>query len=315
MKICMRSAACAAIALACAWRADAASVVPVVDDSIAQAVTIEGNKELPAATVNAAIHIKPGSPLTRAAVLADIERIEAAYKKAGKSVQVWPDVTHPGEGQGKPVTTLTYRLIEGAKPRHYDESADPLENYYENTLVCAAAQTLNDLCHLWLNRDGSFVNFDANEAKMGHYTTSPRRADGKVQVCQYWDTPLMVTPAELSSRNPMPAPAPAPGGAGPGAGAGPAAGMAGAPPAGGGGPPAMVCKNQNDRTTCVRGVNAATLSDEDKKLTAGTMGDRFHGGMCYPIGPHDPGDIYFEKDDPLPGQLGMDRVLLIRGRQ
>jgi hypothetical protein len=37
--------------------------------------------------------------------------------------------------------------------------------------------------------------------------------------------------------------------------------------------------------------------------------------MCYPIGPQDPGDIWFEADDPLPGQLGKDRMLLIPGRQ
>ena len=77
----------------------------------------------------------------------------------------------------------------------------------------------------------------------------------------------------------------------------------------------MICANQNYRSTCLRGVNEATLTAEERKLIPGGMGDRFYKGLCYPIGPHDVGDIWMEKDDPLPGQLGMDRVLLIRGRQ
>jgi hypothetical protein len=157
---------------------------------------------------------------------------------------------------------------------------------------------------LWLNRDGSFINFDSGEAKAGHYTTGPRRADGKVAVCQYWDTPTMVTPEEISPRRGGPPP-PAPGGGTGGGGAG----GAGAP----GG--VMICANQNYRSTCLRGVDPATLTAPERKLIPTSMGDRFHKGLCYPIGPHDVGDIWFEKDDPLPGQLGMDRVLLVRGRQ
>jgi len=265
-------------------------LIPQVDDSVVQAVRIEGNQALGDTALRAVVRLKAGTPLTRAAVLSDMSALEARYRQAGKSVQVWPELTHPGEGQGQPITTLTYRLFEGARARHYDDAADPLANYYDNTLVCAAAQTGNDLCHLWLNRDGSFINFDVGEAKSGHYQVGPRRADGKVPVCQYWDTPDMVTPAEIA---PHMGPPPA------------AAGKAGA----------MVCKNHNFRTTCVRGVDPAALSAEEKALIAGSMGERFYGGMCYPIGPHDPGDIWFEQDDPLPGQLGKDKVLLLQGRQ
>ena len=289
--------------------ADSASRVPQVDDSVVQAVQFDGNRLLPTATLRGAVALHAGAALTRAAVLADVAAIEARYRRIGRSVQVWPNLTHPGEGQGKPVTTLSYQLIEGASPRHYDESADPLENYYHNTLVCAAAKSGNDLCHLWLNRDGTFINFDAGEAKAGHYQVGPRRADGKVPVCQYWDTPDMVTPAEIAPRMgpPPPVAGAAPGAPGaPGASAGPApAGMAGV----------MICKNQNFRSTCLRGLDPASLSEADSKLIAKGMGQRFHAGLCYPIGPRDPGDIWFEADDPLPGQLGQDKVLLIRGRQ
>ena len=274
----------------------ALAAIPLVNDDIVQSVAVEGNQLLSGAAITNVLQLKNGGALSRAAVLADTARIEALYKKAGKPVQVWPNLSHPGEGAGKAVTTLTFTLVEGAAPRHYDELADPLENYYGNTLVCAAAQTLNDLCHLWLNRDGSFINFDSGEAKAGHYTTGPRRADGKVAVCQYWDTPAMVTPEEISPRRGGPPPAPA---------------TAGGPPGGG----VMICGNQNYRSTCLRGVDPATLSTEERKLIPTSMGDRFHKGLCYPIGPHDVGDIWFEKDDPLPGQLGMDRMLLIRGRQ
>jgi hypothetical protein len=300
---------------AMAMGGSAFATIPMVNDEVVQSVVVEGNKDVSTASIMNALQLKNGGALSRAAVLADNARIEALYKKSGRQVQVWPNLTHPGEGARQAVTTLTFNLIEGAAPRHYDELADPLENYYGNTLVCAAAQTLNDLCHLWLNRDGSFINFDSGEAKTGHYVTGPRRADGKVAVCQYWDTPTMVTPEEISPRRggPPPAPAPAAGGSAPPTAGGPPGGGAANGGAPGGG--VMICATQNYRSTCLRGVDEATLTADDRKLIPTGMGDRFYKGLCYPIGPHDVGDIWFEKDDPLPGQLGTDRVLLIRGRQ
>ncbi|MFT3906955.1 MAG: hypothetical protein QM718_11665 [Steroidobacteraceae bacterium] len=202
--------------------------------------------------------------------------------------------------------------------------ADPLENYYGNTLVCAAALTQNDLCHLWLNRDGTFINFDQNGAHTGHYSVGPMRPDGKVPVCQYWDTPNMIIPAEIAAtqRMPGPMPAAAPQGAPP-AGAAPAGGPApaggGAPaapgPAGPGGGMVMLCENKDYRTTCRRGLDAATLSEEQKKMANRTMGERFNHGMCYPLGPHNVGDTWWEEDDPLPGQAGKDKLLLLSGRR
>lgn len=186
---------------------------------------------------------------------------------------------------------------------------DPLENYYGNTVVCAAAQTGQDLCHLWLYPDGSFINFDQNGAHTGHYTVGPVRADGKVPVCQYWDTTNMMVPKELQT--PMPGAAPQ---GGPPAGNAPA-GAPQAAAAAGMGAGVMVCKNENHRTTCTRGVDPSTLSEADKKASQMSMGDRFYNGMCYPLGPHNVGDMWFEFDDPLPGQWGLDRMFMLPGHQ
>jgi hypothetical protein len=170
------------------------------------------------------------------------------------------------------------------------KEADPLENYYGNTLVCAAAQTGNDLCHLWLNRNGTFINFDRSGGHAGHYRVGPKRSDGKVPVCQYWDTPNMIMPKELDT--PMPVPPAQPGEAG----------------------QVLLCKTEGFRTTCGH-ADPAGLSTEDRQIAARSMGERFHAGMCYPLGPHAVGDIWFESDDPLPGQLGKDKLLLLAGHR
>jgi hypothetical protein len=106
---------------------------------------------------------------------------------------------------------------------------DPLESYYGNTLVCAAAVTGNDLCHLWLSRDGSFINFDENGAHTGHYQVGPMRPDGKVPVCQFWDTSNMLFLPGV----PRP--------------------MMGPPPVPGAAPSMMLCHTADFHTTCRRG--------------------------------------------------------------
>ena len=202
---------------------------------------------------------------------------------------------------------------------------DPLEVYYDNTLVCAAAKTGQDLCHLWLYRDGSFINFDGNAAHTGHYSVGPARADGKVPVCQYWDSADNVNPPELitpmgaptnqppeNAQSGMEAGVPAtssPASTGASQGATPGGASSGDPGRG------MYCKNENYQTTCYRGVDINTLSEADKKMTNLSMGERFYNGMCYPLGPHNVGDVWFEDDDPLPGQLGLDKLFLLPGRQ
>jgi hypothetical protein len=258
-----------------------------VDDASVQEIHIQGNRLIGSDQIARVMTLKPGGQLSRAAVVADVKHIEALYRSAGKTADVRTDLTHPGESDGHARTVLTFSVIEGARPRPVDAPGDPLEVYFENTLVCAAAKTGRDLCHLWLNRDGTFINFDGGEAKTGHYATGPMRPDGKIPVCQYWDTPDMVTPAEIAPPMRL------------------ATGAA----------VGILCTQDHFRTTCQRGVELATLSTGQQSIATRSMGERFYHGMCYPIGPHEVGDVWFEADDPLPGELGMDRVLLIPGRQ
>jgi len=156
---------------------------------------------------------------------------------------------------------------------------DPLENYYENTLVCAAAVT------------GSFINFDENGAHTGHYQVGPTRPDGKVPVCQFWDTTNMLFLPGV----PRP--------------------MMGPPPVPGAAPTVMLCHTADFHTTCRRGVDPATMTAQELKESGRNMAERFYNGMCYPLGPHHVGDSWFEDDDPLPGQASKDKLLLIPGHQ
>jgi hypothetical protein len=265
-----------------------------VDDSVVQEVRVAGNRLVPTVRILSVIGLHGGAALPRAAVRADVASIESLYKRRRLNVAVTTDLTHPGEREGQPRTTLTFNVAENAtRPPAF--TADPLEVYYDNTAVCAAAQTGNDLCHLWLNRDGSMIIFDAGEAKTGHYSVGPLRADGKAPVCLHWDSPAMISPAEV---RPQMGPPPAPPGAG------------GNRPAG-----VSICREQNFRTTCQFNVDPATLSEAERKQSNLSMGERFYQGMCYPMGPHYVGDIWFEADDPMPGQLGMDKMLLLPGRR
>jgi hypothetical protein len=260
-----------------------------VDDTVVHELHIEGNRAISSDQISKVMGLKAGAALSRAAVVSDIEHIEALYQHAGKLADVSVDLTHPGEQDGQPRTLLTFTIVEGVKPRPVVAEGDPLEVYFNNTLVCAAAKSGRDLCHLWLNRDGTFINFDGGEAKTGHYMTGPMRPDGKLPVCQYWDTPDMVTPAEIAPRM--------------------------GPPPGNGAALGVLCTQDHYRTTCQRGMDLSMLTPENRVIATRTMGERFYHGMCYPIGPHEVGDTWFESDDPLPGELGKDRVLLIPGRQ
>lgn len=275
--------------LALSLAAGSGALAAPVNDAVVQEIHVQGNHAIGDDQIIRVMALKAGSPLSRAAVVADVKRIEALYHQAGKTADVATDLTHPGEQEGQPRTVLTFSIIEGARPRPLESEEDPLEVYFDNTLVCAAASSGRDLCHLWLSRDGTFINFDAGEAKTGHYLTGPMRADGKVPVCQYWDSPDMVTPVEIAPRRGPPVTTPATLG--------------------------TLCTTEDFRTTCRRGVELASLSPEQRAIATRSMGERFYHGMCYPIGPHRIGDDWFERDDPLPGELGMDRVLLIPGRQ
>ena len=163
-----------------------------------------------------------------------------------------------------------------------------LAHYFGNTLVCAGAITGNDLCHLWLNRDGTFIDIDPTGGHAGHYRVGPVRADGKVPVCLYWDTANMVMPPGL---RPLP-------------GATPAA-VPGSRTA------AILCRTSHFLTTCSR-VDPTSLSATERRMAS--MGQRFHDGMCYPLPDRRVGDIWLQNDDPLPAQGGKDKLLLVAGR-
>jgi len=263
--------------------------IAAVDDAVVQEIRIEGNRSISSEQIAKVVALRAGSELSRPAVVKDVQRIENLYQHTGKLADVRTDLTHPGEHEGQPRTVLTFSILEGVKPSPGVAPGDPLEVYFDNTLVCAAAKSGRDLCHLWLNRDGTFINFDGGEAKTGHYMVGPMRPDGKVPVCQYWDTPAMVTPVEIAPHM--------------------------GPPAASGAALGLLCTQEHYRTSCQRGVDLSTLTPEQRSVATRSMGERFYHGMCYPIGPHQVGDVWFEADDPLPGELGMDRMLLIPGRQ
>lgn len=170
-------------------------------------------------------------------------------------------------------------------------AGDPLEGYYGNTMICAAGQTGNDLCHIWLERDGTMVNIDPGGIHKGRYTRGPRRRDGKVPVCLYYDTPNLVLPAQVMAPPPgAPPPPPLPKGG-------------------------VACSIKDFRSDCrihesVEGLDPATAA----KVRM-TIAERFHAGMCYPLPPRRPGESWYEDDDPMPSQNGIDKVFLVEGHR
>jgi len=195
-------------------------------------------------------------------------------------------VTHGARAAGDDTTQEAMR--HGRSEAAAGRAARILAHYFGNTLVCAGAITGNDLCHLWLNRDGTFIEIDPTGGHAGHYRVGAVRADGKVPVCLYWDTANMVMPRGLQ---PLP----------------------GATPAviPGRGTAAILCRTSHFLTTCFR-VDPASLSATERRMTS--MGQRFHDGMCYPLADRSVGAIWFENDDPLPAQGGKDKLLLVPGR-
>ncbi len=210
------------------------------------------------------------------------------------------------------LSSLTLSLAACATPPPQQTAipagAEFLKNYFGNTLVCAATETGEDVCHYWLNPDGTFVIVDSGGPHKGHWKLGPKRADGKTPVCQYWDSSEPVLPPELKTDSFLP----------PGAIA--AAGGSKAdqqpqlnPDSGG----QMVCAtNMQYMMTICKPVPVSKLPPEAAKTSfLQGMFDRFHNGMCYPHNPQNVGDVWFEPDDPLPNQGGLDKLMLIEGRR
>lgn len=205
-----------------------------------------------------------------------------------------------------PLTILGACMLSGAakSTRH------PLEPYLGNTMVCAAAETGNDLCHTWLERDGTFINMDPSGMHQGHYTVGAKRADGKVPFCYYYDSTKLVIPQAASAPQRPAGPSPAPQAA-----QSPPVGQASpaAPPARRGG---VLCEIKNHESICRRYDSDADLTDAQKTQLHYSIAERFHHGMCYPLPTNvKPGDVWWEDADPLPGQNGIDKMFLLKGHR
>ena len=232
-----------------------------------------------------------------------------------------------------------------AHPADKPAATDPMSIYYDNTQVCAGGLNADDACHIWLNKDGTFVMFGGMQGgHTGHYKIGPARADGKIPICYYVDTLGIDIPEALAASQSGPGPGGpggpgAPGGAGapggpgvvgaaPDAAAGPtpAGAPAGGPPAGaptgdapGGGMPRgpMGCDTVNFKTTCGPGHGHAAVDAQGKPLPlAKGILARFHEGMCYPMRvDKQVGDHWVEADDPSPSQGGLDQLFLLPGHR
>lgn len=211
-----------------------------------------------------------------------------------------------------PVALALLALLIHAPARA--QQSDPLADYYGNTFVCAGGLDGDDACHIWLEKDGSFVMFGGMQGgHHGHYQVGPLRSDGQVALCFYLDTTGIDIPPELEAHHPAPPMMPPTGsGAAPAAGAGTAP-PGGPPPGAGGG---FGCDTVNFRTTCGPGHGKPALDAEGKPLPlARAIIARFHDGMCYPMGGQKLGDHWVETDDPSPSQGGKDQAFLFPGHR
>lgn len=229
--------------------------------------------------------------------------MNTSVTQIGRSANLWQRYA--------PLAVLVLALGFHA-PSHAQQS-DPLADYYGNTFVCAGGIDGDDACHIWLEKDGSFVMFGGMQGgHHGHYQVGPLRSDGQVALCFYLDTLGIDIPAELEAKHPGP-PMPPPATAGDAAGRSNPASPGGAPP-GAGGP--MGCDTVNFRTTCGPGHGKVTLGADGKPLPlARAIIARFHDGMCYPMGGQKLGDHWVETDDPSPSQGGKDQAFLIPGHR
>lgn len=273
-------------------------VGPVVD-----VIEFQGNKKLSTNELQKLVQLKPGTPLSASVVYPELQRITEAYQAQG-GAYVQPSILELSLNHAK----VIFQIHEGVTPSEGPESAPlpkNMQNFLGNTLVCAAAQTGNDLCKLWLNADGTFLIFDANGAYTGKWVAGKTRADGRTPICRYWDLSEFQLPEELRAGGMMAPAQPA------------ATGMTAASPATPAAPrSARICETKNYRTTCTSYPDVSKLSAElQRKAGRSRLQMNNEEGSCYAHGPHAIGEAWFEWDNHSPGQLGLDREILLKGQQ
>jgi hypothetical protein len=84
----------------------AESSPPLIDS-----ITYSGNSRISSATLAAGSSLKPGIPISKPLVGAEIERIVAVYRKAGFDLAILPRVDHPAAGH----VTITFLIDENGK--------------------------------------------------------------------------------------------------------------------------------------------------------------------------------------------------------
>lgn len=264
-------------------------VGPVID-----VIAYEGNKKVSTKDLEKVVQLKAGTPLSAAVIYPELVRITDYYKDHG-GAYVQPSILETAVNHSK----VIFQIHEGVTPIEGPEEAPlsaNMKNFLGNTLICAAAQTGNDLCHLWLNKDGTFMIFDANGAYTGKWKAGKVRADGRTPICRYWDISDFQMPDELRAGG-MPMPA--------------------ANPAGVNAPrSARICETKNWRTICTSYPDVSKLSPElQRKANRSRLQMNNEEGSCYAHGAHEMNTAWFEWDNHSPGQLGLDREILLPGQQ
>ncbi|MGC3982343.1 MAG: POTRA domain-containing protein [Steroidobacteraceae bacterium] len=256
-----------------------ATARPVVDE-----ITFKGNTKISSNELRKLVQLQIGREVSGSLIAPELERLMDAYKGKGGAL-VAPDVQEIKLNHLR----VVFQVFEGGTAQvPVDDRGVPLYlyKYFGNTLICAAAGTSNDLCHTWMYEDGRMIQIDSNGAHTAHWVVGPVLADGRVPICQYWDTGRIVMPAELRAYTGLRWPA------------------------------GNVCTTENYKTVCRNYDDLSKESADTQRKGMRDMAQRFQEeGVCYPHGEHEVGTAWFEYGTPLPGQLGMDREILIPGHQ
>lgn len=83
--------------------ASGAADAPVIDS-----IKFSGNTKLSDDQLGKTVQLKVGATLSREKMKADLDRIVAAYRKAGYDLSVSPDIAHPAAGH----VAITFKIDE-----------------------------------------------------------------------------------------------------------------------------------------------------------------------------------------------------------